>query len=138
MKTSLLTAGALVPVLAIAFSARLCSQDNAKDVPRGKNELKEKHQVWLHCDVDWLFTPHEVGQDFKVIVFFHGDPIPAARIALNSAGSVVAETGTDFRGVARFFGVPPGHYEARVQGGLLAPGADVTVSAQGTERAALI
>ncbi len=135
MKTPLLTISTLLSVLTIALSSALYSQEKGENTPRIENEPKEKHQLWLRCDVDWLFTSHEVGQDFKVIVFFHGEPISAARVVLKSGGSVMQETDTDSRGVARFFGISPGHYEARVEGGLLTPGTDVTVSGKSTERA---
>jgi hypothetical protein len=96
-----------------------------------------KHR-WLDCDVIWAISNgYKVGSDLTVKVTFHDTPVSAARIVLVREGfqtdsadnGRVASRDTDSLGFADFFGIPPGRYEAHIEGGLLTPAAPLEVVA---------
>jgi hypothetical protein len=120
--------------LAVA-AAILCSCSFAQD--RDSKDTNPKRK-WLECDVDWIFTRHEVGSDFSLRVSFHETPLPGLRIALARGGmwadaeepsGFLATAVTDSFGTARFFKVPAGKYTAVEKNGLLFPDDEIEVHA---------
>jgi hypothetical protein len=112
-----------------------CSFAQNQDPHDAQTKLK-----WLTCDVDWIFTPYDVGPDFAVNLSFHQVPLLGIRVALNPNGGL-ADSGerrkapvtvvTDSAGTAHFLAVPPGKYTADAKDGLLFPSNEVTVHAGG-------
>src|ERR1700674_5660302 len=120
--------------LAVAV-AILCSCSFAQDQDSNDTHPKRK---WLECDVDWIFTHHDVGSDFSLKVSFRQAPLPGLRVAL-ARGGMLANTGeprglvatavTDSSGTARFAALPAGRYTPVERDGLLFPDDEIEVHA---------
>jgi hypothetical protein len=112
-----------------------CSFAQDQD-PNGRHVKKK----WLFCDVDWIFTPYDVGPDFSIKLSFHQAPLPATSVVLTPGGELTDASGrgrvpvaavTDSSGTAHFLSVPPGKYTAGAKNGLSFPSNEVTVHADG-------
>jgi len=112
-----------------------CSLAQNQDSPNVQTERK-----WLTCDIDWIFTPYEVGSDFSVKLSFHQAPLPGIRVVLTPSGEPRDASGhrrvpvtamTDSSGTAHFLAVPPGKYTAGAKNGLGFPSNEVTVHGAG-------
>lgn len=97
--------------------------------------------LWPNCTARWLISAqHHVGAHFSVRVAFRGQPIAGAKVSIASeeplpndpSRSVIATRRTDADGVAHFFGIPAGTYQAHVDEGLLAPSEEIVVGADST------
>lgn len=116
----------LIVVIGI-FAACSCAQN------QDSSEVPAKYRKWLTCDVDWIFTPYDVGRDFPLKLSYHNALLPGIKVTLTGIGSsaliapIVAIT--DSSGTAWFSAVPPGKYSADVEGGLFFPSNEITVKA---------
>ena len=99
--------------------------------------LESQYRRWLTCDVVWGLTDaHHTGSSFRVKISFRGEPISGVQVSLtrvippeDGSGNLVLATGeTDSDGIARFIALPPGSYNAHVNG-LLAPSEQIEVDA---------
>jgi hypothetical protein len=100
----------------------------------------QPQRKWLVCDVDWIFTPYDVGTDFSVRLAFHQTPLPGIRVVITPSGELRDAGGrprvpvtamTDSSGTAHFLAVTPGKYNAGAKNGLDFPSNEVTVHSAG-------
>ena len=95
---------------------------------------------WRTCDVVHIISDTQhvaLAQDespnFTVRILFHEQPISGVKVALanrepDQAGAYTVATGvTDSDGVAHFLAIPPGTYQAHVEGGLLAQSEEIVI-----------
>jgi hypothetical protein len=115
----------------------ICGCSLAQDQNSNDGHAKEK---WLLCDVDWIFTPYDVGPDFSVKLWFRQTPLPGIRVVLTPTGESTDASGhsrapitavTDSSGTAHFLAVPAGRYDAGAKNGLFFPSNEVTVHTDG-------
>jgi len=100
----------------------------------------QPQRKWLVCDVDWIFTPYDVGTDFSVKLSYHQQPLPGIRVVITPSGELRDTAGrlrvpvtamTDSSGTAHFLAVTPGKYNAEAKNGLDFPSNEVTVHSAG-------
>jgi hypothetical protein len=112
-----------------------CSFAQGQDSDEATGQSK-----WLLCDVDWIFTPYDVGRDFCVKLSYHQALIPDIQVTLNPGGEVKDASGqlrlpisavTDSSGTARFSAVPSGKYTVGAKDGLEFPSNELTVHSKG-------
>src|ERR1700690_3308206 len=48
----------------------------------------QPQRKWLVCDVDWIFTPYDVGTDFSVNLSYHQQPLPGIRVVITPSGEL--------------------------------------------------
>ncbi len=122
--------------LAVAVTV-FCGCSFAQDQDSSDAHAKRK---WLTCDVDWIFTPYDVGADFSVTLSFRQAPLPGIRVVLTPSEDLADASGhrrvpvtavTDSSGTAHFLAVPTGKYIAGAKNGLFFPSNEVTVHVDG-------
>jgi len=100
----------------------------------------QPQRKWLVCDVDWIFTPYDVGTDFSVKLSYHQQPLPGIRVVITPSGELRDAGGrlrvpvtamTDSSGTAHFLAVTLGKYNAEAKNGLDFPSNEVTVHGAG-------
>jgi len=90
---------------------------------------------WMSCTVTGLIGDHYLqGPNFSIRVFFRDQPVSGVKVVLTdetaqpSPGVMgTAHTGSD--GVARFFAIPSGMYQAHIDQALLSPSQEIEVHA---------
>ncbi|HKV80520.1 MAG TPA: hypothetical protein VJP02_20385 [Candidatus Sulfotelmatobacter sp.] len=135
MKNGRVRATALFSFFVLALiGSRTDGQVNADATP---------YRRWLLCDIGWLIGEHyRTASDFAVRLAYRSQVVPSTKIVLmikrdksnRSAGRVVATAETDADGVAHFFAIPPGRYEAHPDGELLVSYEEVEVEANRTAK----
>jgi hypothetical protein len=122
----------LAVAVAILGSCSFAQNQDASDAHADKK--------WLLCDIDWIFTPYDVGSDFSVTLLFHQTPVSGIRVVLTPSGELTDASGhkrvpvtavTDTTGTAHFLAVPRGKYNAGADNGLQFPSNEVTVHGAG-------
>lgn len=120
-------------VVAIAMLTVCCCAQN-------QDSTATTNSKWLRCDVDWMFTPYDVGSDFSMRFSFRQSPLRGIRIELNptegsansdGSGTRTVTAVTDSSGTAHFLSVPAGVYTAGAKDGLFFPSNEITVHADG-------
>ena len=124
-------------VLAVAVASLSgCAFAQQQDSP-------EPHYKWLECDVDWIFTPYDVGRDFSVKLWFKKAPLSDIQITLTPTGEptkaskrvrTLITAVTDSSGTAHFSRVPLGKYTMGAEDGLDFPPNELTVHIKGDEK----
>jgi hypothetical protein len=122
----------LAVAIAILSSCSFAQNQDANDA--------QTHKKWLLCDIDWIFTPYDVGSDFSVTLSFHQTPVSGIRVVLTPGGELADASGhnrvpvtavTDSSGTAHFLAVPRGKYSGGAENGLQFPSNEVTVHGAG-------
>jgi hypothetical protein len=90
---------------------------------------------WMSCTVTGLIGYHyPQGPNFSIRVSFREQPVAGVKVVLTDETAqpnpgVAAIAHTDPDGVARFFAIPPGLYQAHINQGLLSPSQEIEVHA---------
>jgi len=87
----------------------------------------------MSCTASWTIgDPYHQGPNFKIIVSFRDQPVFGAKVVLTDetahpSSGVVATAETDPDGVAHFFAILPGIYQAHIDQALLSPSPEIEV-----------
>jgi hypothetical protein len=101
--------------------------------------------LWPSCEPPWPADFHPSGPKFTARIAYRGQPISGVKVILTAGapqlgpavGDVVATGETDGEGVAHFFSVPPGLYEAHIDKALVGDSERIYVEQENTTEAAL-
>lgn len=89
----------------------------------------------MSCTVTGLIgDPYRQGPNFSIRVSFRDQPVSGVKVVLTDEAAqpspgVAAIAHTDRDGVARFFAIPSGMYQAHIDQGLLSPSQEIEVHA---------
>jgi hypothetical protein len=90
---------------------------------------------WMSCTVTGLIGDHyRQGPNFSIRVSFRDQPVSGVKVVLTDetaqpSPGVAAVAHTDPDGVAHFFAIPSGMYQAHIDQGLLSPSQEIEVHA---------
>ena len=130
MKTCAFRAtGSLLFALLVLCSPLSAQTAAAQNNVALKKDLKQEYRRWLNCDIDRISSESETGPDFSIRLSYRKSPLSGYRVTVIGDGDqLVAADQTDSQGIARSVGIPPGRYEASVDG-LGSPWTEIRVNA---------